>query len=128
MVETILLRGIPSDISADQLREDLDAIMAECEGKKFLTSRIETMQQELFEIPECGALYVQTDDRIRLSFWSAKQVGDRTILSDCACGRQSDDRIETPINALICFIGARADDPTYLRLHGKISELPQKYH
>lgn len=117
MFDGVFIQGVPERVSANTLRKDLGDLINSYQGNREVWSRMGTGMQEIYEIPQQGALIVQTDDTMRINVAVRQGTTDGQVT---AWNR-------TPnVNALVLLMGFKLDK-SYLKLYQDLSNLPQKY-
>jgi hypothetical protein len=117
MVNGVFIQGVTKIVSADTLRKDLGDLINSYNGNREIWSRMGTGMQEIYEIPQQGALIVQTDDTMRINVAVNQVITDGQVTAR----NQTHD-----INALVLLMGFKPDE-SYSRLYQDLSNLPQKY-
>jgi len=117
MVDGIGIQGVPAEVSADTLRNDLENLIKSHNGNREIRTRMGTGMQEIYEIPETGTLIVQTDDSMNVNVMinQVKSEGQVTARNQTL-----------DVNALVLFMGFKSAE-TYLRLSQDLSNLPKSY-
>ena len=117
MVNAVLIEGLPERISSNALRKDLGDLIRSHNGNRRISTKGGGQLQEIYEIPEKGALIVVTSDDMRFKIDVDKIITDGQVTA-------RDQALN--LNALVLLMGFKPDE-SYSRLYQDLSDLPQKY-